>query len=224
MAIGPELHAKTGADQRPADPTLSAGVSLRIMKHTTAVGHSRQLGSQPALYVDFRVNATRESHRSTSGPRKLRCITMARAFNPITWPGGVTALISVSVPLRLTGLFAPEVAPQGVRGRGDGPVAFPPGGVPGTPYAIPTSSGDTSSGERVPGTPYAIPHEFRGHTSSGDTIHEFREFRGHHTQFPASASSGDTRVPGTPYAIPGVSPYELCMVSPELLKAGIILI
>jgi hypothetical protein len=51
---------------------------------------------------------------------------MAQAFTPITWPGGVTALTSVSVPLGLTGLYSPEVAPPTVRGRGDSPATAPP--------------------------------------------------------------------------------------------------
>jgi hypothetical protein len=93
------------------------------MNHTSAIEHSGQLGSQPALYVDVRANSTRKSHVFTSGHRTRRRITMARAFNPITRPDGVRALISVSVPFRLTGLSASDVAPPGLRRRGDGPAA-----------------------------------------------------------------------------------------------------
>ncbi len=35
--------------------------------------------------------------------------------------------------------------------------------------------------------------------------------------YPDGPAAATGIVPGTPYAIPGLSPYELCMVSPELV-------
>ena len=42
------------------------------MNHRTAIELSGHLGSEPALYLDFRASSTRKSHGSTSSPRKPR--------------------------------------------------------------------------------------------------------------------------------------------------------
>src|SRR5271157_2667533 len=38
--------------------------------------------------------------------------------------------------------------------------------------------------------------------------------------YPDGPAAATGIVPGTPYAIPGLSPYELCMVSPELVMVS----